>query len=80
MRKLSKAFVLALWVSLLLVSSVAQAAPSDKACWGQATKVFARMGEMGEHASLLDLISAVILGGLILWHSLIWFGKKLAKF
>ena len=51
MRKLSVAFVLALLVSLLLVSTVAQAAPSDKACWGQATKVFARMGKMGEHAS-----------------------------
>jgi len=24
---------------------------ASKACWGQATKVFARMGEMGEHAS-----------------------------
>jgi hypothetical protein len=28
-----------------------QAAPNEHACWGQATKVFARMGEMGEHAS-----------------------------
>lgn len=24
---------------------------SSSACWGQATKVFAQMGEMGEHAS-----------------------------
>jgi hypothetical protein len=24
---------------------------NDQACWGQATKVFAQMGEMGEHAS-----------------------------
>jgi hypothetical protein len=24
---------------------------STQACWGQATQVFARMGEMGEHAS-----------------------------
>jgi hypothetical protein len=28
----------------------AQAAPADGACWGQATKVFAQMGVMGEHA------------------------------
>ncbi|NIP78856.1 MAG: hypothetical protein GWM90_06510 [Gemmatimonadetes bacterium] len=26
-------------------------AASEDACWGQATKVFARLGEMGEHAS-----------------------------
>lgn len=26
-------------------------AASENACWGQATRVFARMGEMGEHAS-----------------------------
>jgi hypothetical protein len=29
----------------------AQAGPSDKACWGQATKVFVQMGAMGEHSS-----------------------------
>lgn len=29
----------------------AQMAVSPMACWGQATKVFARMGAMGEHAS-----------------------------
>ena len=51
MGKLSVVFVLALLVSVLLVSTVAQAAPNDKACWGQATAVFARMGEMGKHAS-----------------------------
>ena len=51
------------WVSVLLILgllvvaaipwSTALAEPSDKACWGQATKVFAQMGEMGEHASSL---------------------------
>jgi hypothetical protein len=51
MRKLSVVLVLALLVSVLGVSSVAQAAPDSEACWGQATKVFAQMGEMGEHAS-----------------------------
>ena len=45
MKKLSIAFVLALLVSVLLVSTVVQAAPSDKACWGQASAVFARFDE-----------------------------------
>ena len=27
------------------------AAPADKACWGQATKVFAALGDMGIHSS-----------------------------
>jgi hypothetical protein len=27
------------------------AAPNDHACWGQATKVFAATGELGQHAS-----------------------------
>ena len=54
MRKLSvliAMFVLVLGVSVALVPDVAQAAPGDDACWGQATKVFAQMGVMGEHAS-----------------------------
>jgi len=29
----------------------ASAAPNDQACWGQATKVFAATGELGQHAS-----------------------------
>ena len=29
----------------------ASAAPNDHACWGQATKVFAATGELGQHAS-----------------------------
>jgi hypothetical protein len=29
----------------------AQATANDRACWGQATQVFARMGLMGAHAS-----------------------------
>ena len=28
-----------------------QSARNDRACWGEATEVFARMGEMGTHAS-----------------------------
>jgi hypothetical protein len=35
-------------------SSVAQGRANDRACWGQATQVFARMGLMGEHASSFD--------------------------
>lgn len=51
MKKLSVILVLALLVSVLLVSAVAQASTSDSACWGQATQVFAQMGTMGEHSS-----------------------------
>lgn len=44
---------MALLVVLAVAASAAQhaQAASDKACWGQATKVFAQTGEMGEHAS-----------------------------
>jgi hypothetical protein len=40
-------------VSLSLVGSNTTAASkaSPRSCWGQATQVFARMGEMGEHSS-----------------------------
>jgi len=43
-----------LFVGALLISAPAAAAPNGKSCWGQATKVFARMGMMGEHASQQD--------------------------
>ena len=49
--KLAVLFVLTLLLAAVLVPSAAQAAPSDAACWGQATKVFAQSGEMGAHAS-----------------------------
>ncbi len=29
----------------------AESSASDKACWGQATRAFAQLGELGEHAS-----------------------------
>lgn len=52
MRKLSIAFALTLLLSVLLVSTVVQADTGQgNACWGQATAVFARTGEMGLHAS-----------------------------
>ena len=34
-----------------VITAQASAAPPAKACWGQATAVFAQMGVMGEHAS-----------------------------
>ena len=34
-----------------VVSADQAGLPNDAACWGQASKVFARTGEMGEHAS-----------------------------
>lgn len=53
MKKVRVLAVLLLFVLLVsvVVAPAAQAAPSDRACWGQATKVFAQMGEMGAHAS-----------------------------
>lgn len=54
MRRIVLLFVLSIFVasflSVVFVPANIQAAPSDQACWGQATKVFAKMGEMGEHA------------------------------
>lgn len=47
-------FVLCCAVILLVLLSIqknALADPSSRACWGQATMVFAQMGVMGEHAS-----------------------------
>jgi hypothetical protein len=39
-------------VAVALAPAVSvEAAPSDKACWGQASKVFAQAGEMGTHSS-----------------------------
>jgi hypothetical protein len=42
--------VMALVLTAVAVPATVQAA-NDKACWGQATKVFAKTGEMGKHAS-----------------------------
>ena len=50
MKKLLFVTVLGLFVSLLLIGNVHADAP-NAACWGQATAVFAQMGEMGEHSS-----------------------------
>ena len=49
MKKLATMFVL---VVLLTITAIPVAADTnDNACWGQATAVFAQMGEMGEHSS-----------------------------
>ena len=76
MKKLSVMLVLALLVSVLLVSSVAQAqTDQEAACWGQASAVFARFDDegMGVHAStqptprvgLRNLARALAEGGAI---------------
>lgn len=49
-RRLSVSLVAAL-LAIGLLAPAASAAPSDNACWGQASKVFAQSGEMGEHSS-----------------------------
>ncbi len=73
MRNLFLLLVLALLVSAIFASTAAQAAPSDEACWGQASAVFAQTGEMGEHArqeetprlGLRNLARALSDGGII---------------
>jgi hypothetical protein len=58
MKKRMFATVVILLAFLLVAFAVpfqsAQAQANEKACWGQATKVFAQMGEMGEHSSGFD--------------------------
>jgi hypothetical protein len=51
-----KKLVVVLVVVLLsmLVFATVQAAPNNNACWGQASAVFAQMGEMGEHSSSFE--------------------------
>lgn len=49
MRKLSVALVLVSVFALVVAIAPAKAYTQD--CWGQATAAFARMGEMGPHAS-----------------------------
>lgn len=48
-----KKIAIATLVMLLLILTVVPtiAAANERACWGQASAVFAQMGEMGEHAS-----------------------------
>lgn len=54
MKKLiiSNCSVAAAFISIFLMSTTVMAGAAQKqACWGQATKVFAQTGVMGEHAS-----------------------------
>jgi hypothetical protein len=50
MRKVTVALVLVAALALLALPALA-GTDNEAACWGQATAVFAQMGEMGEHAS-----------------------------
>lgn len=43
--------LLALLLALAAAPLGVRAQPSSQACWGQASAVFAQMGEMGEHSS-----------------------------
>src|SRR6516162_11829669 len=45
------AAALTLAATLGVAPLTASASPNDQACWGQATKVFAATGELGQHAS-----------------------------
>jgi len=51
MRLFLAAAAAALMLGILLPASRVADATAPQSCWGQATKVFAQMGEMGEHAS-----------------------------
>ena len=51
MKKSVIVFGIVFLFSLLLFSSVQAAPPDHAACWGQASAVFAQMGEMGDHSS-----------------------------
>ncbi len=51
MNKVFAVVLVVVFTAIVLAPAGVQAAPSDRACWGQATAVFAQMGEMGAHAS-----------------------------
>ncbi|MFW5942889.1 MAG: hypothetical protein ACOCXI_13895 [Chloroflexota bacterium] len=52
MKKLTVSFILlTLLIALLVIPVGAQGTDNPDACWGQASAVFARTGEMGEHSS-----------------------------
>jgi hypothetical protein len=45
------ALIMVLALAFAAFGGTAYASPNDKACWGQASAVFAQMGKMGEHSS-----------------------------
>jgi hypothetical protein len=51
MRYLGFLFASSACALLILLTAPAVAAPNGQSCWGQATRVFAQLGEMGQHAS-----------------------------
>ncbi|MEJ2710571.1 MAG: hypothetical protein P8074_23365 [Anaerolineales bacterium] len=53
MKKLTSGLIVVLAIVLVVAAFGATGAQAqdDSACWGQATKVFAQTGAMGEHAS-----------------------------
>lgn len=51
MKKRMLTAIVAAALSIGLLAPAASAGPSDRACWGQATRVFAQTGVMGEHSS-----------------------------
>jgi hypothetical protein len=52
----SRLVAVVMMVVLLTVGlgAAAGAAPASSACWGQASKVFAQMGVMGQHSSSFE--------------------------
>lgn len=44
-------FVILILLLMAMFSASSASAQTGKSCWGQATKVFAQTGTMGEHAS-----------------------------
>ena len=51
MKRLMIVFMLLVLLAVMVIPVGARGTSNPNACWGQATKVFAQMGEMGEHAS-----------------------------
>ncbi len=51
MKHITLFVVVVLLASVVLTPSPVRADPDDQACWGQASAVFAQLGEMGYHSS-----------------------------
>lgn len=51
MKKLVVLLLLVVLLAIMVIPVGAQGTGNPNACWGQATKVFAQTGEMGEHSS-----------------------------
>jgi hypothetical protein len=51
MKKIGVLLLFSLLLILAFTVATAQATDQENACWGQASAVFAQMGEMGTHSS-----------------------------